>query len=110
LINLENMDKKWENLTEKIEFPSSGILSKEIESAKSDKFDATLFCMAKGSALSEHTATREGIVYVIEGKGKFNLEGKNIPMESGIFIHMKNNAIHSLVAEENTAFILYLLN
>ena len=98
----------WKNLQELIEYPSSGILSKEV--SKTDKFDATLFILAKGTELSEHTSTREGVVYVIEGKGKFDLEGEAIPMTPGMLIHMKKNAIHSLTAEDNTAFILYLLN
>lgn len=98
----------WKNTKAMIEYPSSGILSKEIY--KTEKFDATLFIMAKKSELSEHTSTREGIVYVLEGRGIFVLEGENIEMIPGVFIHMKSNAVHSLKAEENTAFVLILFN
>ena len=66
--------------------------------------------MAKGSDLSEHTSTRTGIVHVIEGKGVFILEEEEIVMIPGVFIHMKENAIHALKAEENTAFVLILFN
>lgn len=98
----------WENIKAMIEYPSSGILSKEI--LKTEKFDSTLFIMAKGAELSEHTSTRHGIIYVTEGKGTFVLEGEAIKMSPGVFIHMKSNAIHSLSAEENTAFVLILFN
>ena len=64
--------------------------------------------MAKGTEISEHTSTKEGTVYVIEGEGIFNLEGKDIDMKPGIFIFMKSNAVHSLKAKENTSFILSL--
>lgn len=98
----------WKNIKELIEYPSSGILSKEI--SKTGKFNATLFIMAKGADLSEHTSTREGIIQVVEGKGVFTLEGKDIEMIPGVFIHMKSNAIHAIKAEKNTAFVLILFS
>jgi len=102
------MNENWKNVNNLIEYPSDGILSKEI--FKTNKLNITLFCMAKGTELSEHTSTREATVFVIEGKGVFNLEGKNIPMLPGVFIFMGSNAVHSLKAEENTTFILSLVN
>tara|TARA_Y100000310_G_C20423011_1_gene687586 strand:- start:272 stop:574 length:303 start_codon:yes stop_codon:yes gene_type:complete len=99
------MDKKINKL---IEYPKKGILSKDI--VKNDKLNITLFCMAKGTEMSEHTSTKQGFVYIIEGNGLFNLEGKNITMSSGVFIYMKKNAIHSLKTNENTSFILVLTN
>ena len=95
------------NLKNQIEYPKKGIISKEI--LKDKKIDATLFCMAKGTGMSEHTSTKNGIVYILEGKGIFNLEGKDIKMNNGVLIHMKKNAVHSLKAEEDTAFLLVLV-
>jgi len=91
-----------------IEYPKKGILSKDI--VKSSKLNVTLFCMAKGTEISEHTSTKSGFVYVVEGKGVFNLEGEKILMAAGVFIYMKENSIHSLRADENTSFILSLVN
>ena len=98
-----NIDK---NILEMIEYPKQGVLSKEI--FKDGKINCTLFCMTSGTEISEHTSTKQGIVYVIEGKGIFNLEGKSIEMRKGIFIYMKDNAKHSLKAEDNTSFLLIL--
>lgn len=98
----------YKSIKEMIEYPSDGILSKEI--LKTEKFDSTLFIMAKGADLSEHTSTREGIVHVIEGEGVFILEGEEIAMAPGVFIRMKENAIHAIKAEKNTAFVLILFN
>jgi len=98
-----NMNK---NINEMIEYPQEGILSKDI--VKSDKLDITLFCMAAGKEISEHTSTKQGTVQVIEGKGSFNLEGEEIEMLPGTIIFMKESAKHSLKAEENTSFILTL--
>lgn len=97
-----------EQLNKLIEYPQKGILSKDI--IKNDKLDITLFCMAKGTAISEHTSTKPGFIYVIEGEGVFNLEEKEIIMLSGVFIYMNENALHSLKANENTSFILSLMN
>ena len=93
------------NVMEMIEYPKQGILSKVI---KKDKLNITLFCMAKGTDISEHTSTKQGIVYVIEGQGIFNLEGKNVEMKKGVLIYMTENAVHSLKADENTSFLLVL--
>jgi len=97
-----------EKITDLIEYPKKGILSKDI--VKNNKLNIVLFCMAKETEISEHTSTKQGFVYVIEGNGVFNLKGKNITMLPGVFIYMKENAIHSLKANENTSFILALTN
>ena len=100
------MTGKWKNSIKLISYSGGGILSKEL--IKSNKLNVTLFCMAEGTELSEHTSTKEGTVLVLEGKGLFNLEGEEIPMQKGILIFMKKNAVHSLKAEKNTSFILSL--
>ena len=102
------MIKNWKNLNELISYSEGGIVSKEL--IKTEKRNVTLFCMAKGTELTEHTATKEATVFVIEGKGIFNLEGERIPMVPKVMISMKKNAVHSLKAEENTSFILSLFD
>lgn len=94
------------NLKNMTEYPKEGVLSKDL--IRSKKLNATLFCMAKKTEISEDTSKKEGIVYVIEGKGIFNLEGKEIKMLPGVLIHMSKDAVHSLKAEENTSFLLVL--
>lgn len=94
------------NILKMIEYPKEGVLSKEI--IKEKRLNITLFCMAKNTEISEHTSTKSGTVYVIEGNGIFNLQGKDIVMTQGVLIHMKENAVHSLKAIENTSFLLSL--
>lgn len=100
------MIESGRNIKELVRYSEGGILSAAL--AKTERSNVTLFCLAKGTELSEHTSTREGFVYVLEGKGVFALEGRDIPMMPGVFIFMRKNAIHSLKAEENTAFLLSL--
>jgi len=94
------------NILKMIEYAKVGVLSKEI--IKDKKLNVTLFCMAKNTEISEHTSTKAGTVYVIEGNGIFNLENEKIEMKQGVLIHMKENAVHSLKAIENTSFLLSL--
>jgi len=54
-------------------------VSKEL--VKTEKSNITLFCMAAGTELTEHTSTKEGSVFVLEGYGVFVLKKeKKIPM------------------------------
>jgi nitric oxide dioxygenase len=94
------------DIKEMIEYPSEGILSKEI--CKDEKFDMGLFCMAAGTVMSDHTSVKAAFVHVIEGDGVFNLEGEDISMKPGVIISMKAGAVHNLRANSNTAFILGL--
>ena len=91
-----------------IAYTEGGIMSKTVE--KTEKIDVTLFCMAKGTEISEHTSRKQGFVYVVEGNGIFNLEGKDITMSPGTFIYLTENAVHWLKANENTSFILALVS
>jgi len=97
-----------QNLKNDINYSEGGILSKVI--TKTDKQNVTLFSMAAGTSMSEHTSTKEGFVYVLEGKGIFNLEREDIEMKPGAYIFMNSNAKHSLQAEDNTSFLLSLVN
>ena len=94
------------NILDMIEYPEEGVLSKEL--VKTENLNVDLFCMAEGKEISEHTSSKEGSILVLEGDGIFNLEGKDIKMLPGVFIYMKENAVHSLKSEENTSFILSL--
>lgn len=96
----------YEKMADLIEYPKKGILSKEI--VKNDKLNVTLMCMAEGTEMTDHTSTRQGTVYVVEGKGVFTLLGEEIVMAPGVLIHMAADSVHSLQAEENTSFILTL--
>ncbi len=96
------------DILDMIEYPKEGILSKEL--IRTENMNVDLFCMTSGKEISEHTSSKEGIVYVLEGKGKFVLEGKDIEMKPGVFIYITANAKHSLKAKEDTSFILVLMN
>ena len=92
----------FKQVKELIVYSEQGVMSKEIYPG------CTLFSMAANTAISEHTTTKQGWVYVLEGKGIFNLQGEDIVMGTGVLIPLEKQAVHSLQAEENTSFLLFL--
>ncbi|WP_035992223.1 cupin domain-containing protein [Leptolyngbya sp. KIOST-1] len=93
-------------LHEHLEFPTSGVLNKVIWKDKTCQY--SLFCLAAGTEISEHTSTRNATLQVISGSGTLTLEGHLIALEPGVFIVMAANAPHALEATANLAFLLTL--
>ncbi|HEY9643054.1 MAG TPA: cupin domain-containing protein [Coleofasciculaceae cyanobacterium] len=93
-------------LKDKIEYAETGVLSKVLLKVPSCQY--TLFCLASGTDIAEHTSTRNAVLQVIEGRGTLTLDGQAIPLEPGIFVLMPANVPHALQAEENLAFLLTL--
>ncbi len=89
-----------------MKFPKEGIFSTVL--AKSDRYNYTLMCLAKGTEIDTHTSTKAGVVQVLRGKGTFTLFRERIQMKPGVFIHMPRNSPHSLRADENLAILLLL--
>ncbi|MFH1360198.1 MAG: cupin domain-containing protein [Candidatus Omnitrophota bacterium] len=94
------------NINTMMEFPKEGIFSKVL--AKSETYNFTLMCLAKGSEIDTHTSTKNGGIQVLKGQGTFTLSGEDIPMEPGVFIFMPADAPHSLKADEDLAILLCL--
>ena len=100
------MEGKHLELTSHIRFSQGGIVSKIIW--KGGKAEATLFCLSKGTTLSEHSASREAHVLVLKGRGVFVLGSKAVSMKLGVMISMPPKMKHSLKASSNLAFLLML--
>ncbi|MGF1517229.1 MAG: cupin domain-containing protein [Nodosilinea sp.] len=93
-------------LHDHLDFPDSGIVNKVIW--KNATCQYSLFCLAAGSEISEHSSTRNATVQVIAGNGTLTLAGDPIALEPGVFIFMAANAPHALEAASNLAFVLTL--
>lgn len=89
-----------------IEYPQNGVLSKVL--LKDQNCQYTLFCLAAGTEISEHTSSRNATINVIEGKGILTLNGEDILLEPGVFVFMPAHAPHALKTEFNLAFLLTL--
>ena len=93
-------------LQDLIEYPETGILSKVL--LKDNNSQYSLFCLAAGTEIAQHTSTRNAFISVVEGSGNLNLEGKDIALTPGVFVFMPANAPHAVQAQENLAFVLAL--
>ena len=99
------MPKNRTDLKKSISYSKGSITSKVVAEKPAN---ATLFCMAAGTRMSSHSASRHGFVYVIEGGGVFSLKGRKLMMAPGAFIEFEKGAEHSLSAAKNTSFLLFL--
>ncbi|PSB02224.1 cupin domain-containing protein [Merismopedia glauca] len=93
-------------LGDRLEYPTAGVLSKIL--LKDSACQYTLLCLASGTEIREHTATRNATVHVIEGTGTLILNGNHISLESGVFLFIPANAPHAVQAVSNLAFLLTL--
>jgi quercetin dioxygenase-like cupin family protein len=103
---LLSMRSSATQLQDHISYPEAGVLSKVL--VKDDNCQYTLFCLAAGTEISEHTSTRNATVQVIDGQGILTLEGQDITLQPGVFVIMPANAPHALKASDNLAFLLTL--
>jgi len=85
------------------DYSKPGVTRKSI--VKDAQSSISLVCLTAGTELAEHTAPRTVSLMVIEGRGTFTLEGREIGMEPGVFIYMPPHTTHALRAEENLAFL-----
>ena len=93
-------------ILEHLEYPEAGVLSKML--FKDAACQYTLFCLASGTEISEHTATGNAIVQVLAGSGTLTLNGKDNPLAPGVLVFMSAHAPHALHAASNLAFLLTL--
>ncbi len=93
-------------LQDHFEYPEAGVLSKLL--FKDEVCQVTLFCLASGTEIAEHTASRNATVHVIDGNGTLTLRGEDIPLKAGVFLFMPAHAPHALQATTKLAFVLTL--
>ncbi|MBE9094832.1 cupin domain-containing protein [Tychonema sp. LEGE 07203] len=91
-------------LRDAIEYSATGVVKKTL--VKDNNCQYNLLCLAAGLEISEHNSARNATINVVEGKGILTLEGKDIVLESGVFVFMPARAPHALKAESNLAFVL----
>ncbi|MBD2185664.1 cupin domain-containing protein [Planktothrix sp. FACHB-1355] len=90
-------------LRDLIEYGDSGVRRQIV--TKDEKRQAILVCLKAGTVLNSHTSSHDGFITVIEGQGVFTLEGQEIALEPGVFVAMPANAVHSVNAIANLAFL-----
>ena len=103
IMSLNTTAIRWADV---IEYPQTGVKSKVLLEEGNCRY--ALMSLAAGMQIAEHTNPRNATVNVIEGQGVLTLEGKEIVLESGVFVFLPANAPHAVKAVTNFAFLLTL--
>lgn len=75
---------------------------------RGDELDVTVFGFDTGEQLTEHRAARPAVVQVLSGRLRFVVDGDQLDLGEGSWLHMDANAPHSLAAIEPTVMLLTL--
>lgn len=96
------------SLYDAVTVPDSGILSKPIDS---DEFArVTLFGIAAGEELTEHTTPRQAFVHFLEGEGEISLGNEQHPVQAGTWVRMSPSVPHSIRAATPMKMLLIVLS
>ncbi|MDD2475408.1 MAG: cupin domain-containing protein [Dysgonamonadaceae bacterium] len=90
-----------------IEYTSGGIISKQI--VKSKEGNVTLFSFDKGQGLTEHSASFDALVQVIDGEVEIKIDNNPFLLKKGDSILMPANVPHALHAVESFKMILTMI-
>ena len=71
--------------------------------------NVTVFGFDAGEELTEHQAARAAVVQVLSGRLRFTVDGEELELPSGSWLHMTPGTPHSLVAVEPTIMLLTLV-
>jgi len=104
---LESCLGKAQGLVELIAYSEDSIVSKTILDTPAGTI--TLFAFDKGQKLSEHTASYNAVVQVIDGSAHLTIGGENVSVPAGQIIIMPANVPHSVVAKEKFKMLLIMI-
>jgi quercetin dioxygenase-like cupin family protein len=76
---------------------------------RDDALDVTVFGIDAGEGLSEHAASRTAVVQVLRGRLRLTVDGDDLDVVPGGWVHMAEGAPHALVAEEPTVMLLTMV-
>jgi len=88
---------RWENVAEEQLNP---LLSRKVLTG--DRVMIAEMILKKGCVVPPHHHEHEQVSYVVKGKLRFEINGKEILLESGEVLHIPSNVVHSAIALEDT--------
>lgn len=74
-----------------------------------DSGSVTVFAFDQGQKLSEHTAPYDALVQVVEGEGKFMVQGKEYTLSAGEALIMPAGKPHAVHAGERFKMVLTMI-
>jgi len=87
---------------------AGAVVSKVVH--RGDGLGVTVFGFDAGEGLTEHESTRAAVVQVVSGRLRFTVDGEQLDLGPGSWLHMAPGAPHSLLADERTVMLLTLID
>lgn len=87
-----------------VSYQEGQVVSKTL--VQNDKVSVTVFSFCKGEEISSHAAGGDALVTVLEGKGKFTIDGDEYIISEGESIVMPKDIPHAVYCEENFKMLL----
>lgn len=95
----KNIEKQTKlQLKEQIDYQPGQVVSKTL--VQNDKVSMTIFSFDKGEEISTHAAGGDAMVTVLEGTGKFTVDGEVFILHEGETLIMPKDIPHAVYGEE----------
>jgi quercetin dioxygenase-like cupin family protein len=95
------------DLTQAIEIPQNGTLSRTVYS--DEQIKVILFGFDAGQELSEHTSAMPAIIQIVRGEARLTLGADTLEAGAGAWVHMPARLPHSVFARTPTVMLLTML-
>jgi len=105
MIYIKNIDhQKVINLSEQVSIQEGQVVSKTL--AQNEYVSITLFAFSKGEEIGTHDSSGDAMVTVLEGEGRFTIDGVDYFCQAGETVIMPAKKPHSVYAKENFKMLL----
>lgn len=95
----KNIEKQTKlQLKDQIDYQPGQVVSKTL--VQNDKVSMTVFSFDKGEEISTHAAGGDAMVTVLEGTGKFTVDGEVFILNEGETLIMPKDIPHAVYGEE----------
>jgi len=95
------------NFTDQVNYQEDSVVSREI--IRNDAGTITLFAFDEGQGLSEHTASFDALVYILDGEAEIAISGKPFHLKKDEGIIMPAGRPHSVKAIKKFKMMLTML-
>lgn len=94
-------------IADQVEYLSGQIVSKTL--AQNDAHSLTLFAFDKDEEISTHESSGDALVMVLDGTGRFTIDGQPYLLKTGQAIVMPAQVPHAVYAEERFKMLLTVI-
>jgi len=105
MVGYKNIEKETVlELKEQVEYQEGQVVSKTL--VQNDAVSVTIFAFEKGEEISTHESGGDAMVTVLEGTGRFTINGKVYILNAGESIIMPAKKPHAVFGEERFKMLL----